>query len=78
MTEEQQELQALETALVAASNALCEADCLAGSEDRKQIDHAIDKALSLVQKWQRYAVAEDRPRDPRDQWDTWEEWRGER
>lgn len=78
MTDEQRQLNALDAALAAASNALFETECLRGMADGKQIDLAIDRALTLVQKWRRYAEQDDAAHDPRNQWDTLEEWRGER
>jgi len=78
MTDEQRQLDALESALVAASNALGETDVLAGMADGKTIDRAIDSAMGLVRKWQRYATAEEAALNPRNHWDTWEDWRGER
>lgn len=50
MTDEQRQLNALDAALAAASNALFETECLRGMADGKQIDLAIDRALTLVQK----------------------------
>ena len=77
MTDEQRQLDVLEAALVAASNALFETEGLYGMADGKQIDRAIDIALTLVQKWQRYATADEAELDPRNQHDTWRDWRGE-